>query len=181
MQGAIERARQALTGLNPDAVDRNTAVNFAAGNLSGMAGLLRTGDSLGKAIYCKGIPDYRRLELVSEDIVNAGSLFLAIASPFTGRFGATAQKPLPSAPTPRSFNPFLGKTSPEIDQMFKNKGFTTSGRDPMNGNGGYVNPRSGRSYHIDPKEYVNYREPNHVDVNRPRGYKGPFEKRKFPY
>jgi RHS repeat-associated protein len=78
-------------------------------------------------------------------------------------------------------NPFKDKSAKEIDQMFKDKGFRESGPDPLNGKGGYVDPKTGRSYHIDPKEYGKYREANHVDVNRPRGYKGPLDKKKLPY
>ena len=65
--------------------------------------------------------------------------------------------------------------------MFKDKGFEQRGSDPLNGKGGYVNPKTGRSYHIDPADYGKYREPNHVDVNRPRNYKGPLDKKKLPY
>ncbi|GEM_PF-2531202 len=77
-------------------------------------------------------------------------------------------------------NPFRGKSPSQLDKMFRNKGFEPRGPDPLGGKGGYVNPRSGRSYHIDPGgKYKKGCEPPHVDVNRPRGYKG-FPKRKFP-
>jgi RHS repeat-associated protein len=76
---------------------------------------------------------------------------------------------------------FKDKMAKEIDEMFTKKGFTKSGPDPAGGTGGYVNPKTGRSYHIDPKEWGKYREPNHVYVNRPRGYKGPLDKKKLPY
>jgi len=36
-------------------------------------------------------------------------------------------------------------------------------------------------YLLDPKDWGKYRVPNHVDVNRPRDYKGPLDKEKFPY
>ena len=78
-------------------------------------------------------------------------------------------------------NPFGDKTAEEIDEMFEKKGFIKSGKDPKNGQGGYTNPKTGRSHHIDPKEYGKYGEPNHVDVNRPRGYKGPLSKKKFSF
>ena len=87
------------------------------------------------------------------------------------------------------FNPFEGKSAPEIDQMFKAKGFDLEGGNPIKGYGGYVNPKTGRSYHIDPEEFGNFREPNHVDVNRSKNYKGmklkkkgmKLKKRKFKY
>ncbi len=78
-------------------------------------------------------------------------------------------------------NPFKGKTSDQIDDMFKKKGFELRGPNPKGGTGGYVNPKSGRSYHIDPKDWGKHRELNHVDVNRLRDYKGPLKKKKFPY
>ena len=74
-------------------------------------------------------------------------------------------------------NPFKGKAAAEIDEMFKAKGFQPRGTDPVNGFGGYVNPQTGRSYHIDPKNSFN--EPFHVDVNRLKTYNGPLEKKKY--
>ena len=61
--------------------------------------------------------------------------------------------------------------------MFRSKGFEPKGRNPVAGEGGYVNPNTGRSYHIDPAN--RFGEPPHVDVNRLRSYKGPLDKRKF--
>lgn len=78
----------------------------------------------------------------------------------------------------RAGNPFKGKTPQQIDKMFRDKGFSPRGPDPMGGKGGYVNPETGRSYHIDPGgTYKKGVEKPHVDVNRPRGSKLP--KRKF--
>lgn len=74
-------------------------------------------------------------------------------------------------------NPFVGKAPAEIDQMFKAKGFELRGPDPLNGKGGYVNPQTGRSYHID--EANSFGEPPHVDVNRLRTYDGPLAKKKY--
>ncbi|MDK9757033.1 hypothetical protein KIV40_16865 [Vibrio sp. D173a] len=78
-------------------------------------------------------------------------------------------------------NPFKDKTAKEIDEMFTDKGFEKRGPDPANGTGGYVNPKTGRSYHIDPKEWGKYPEPNHVDVNRLKSYDGALDKKKLPY
>ena len=74
-------------------------------------------------------------------------------------------------------NPFVNKTPKQINRMFVNKGFELRGPDPMSGIGGYVNPKNGRSYHIDFSNSFN--EPPHVDVNRLRGYNGNLGKRKF--
>ena len=65
--------------------------------------------------------------------------------------------------------------------MFTDKGFEKLGPDPANGTGGYVNPKTGRSYHIDPKEWGKYPEPNHVDINRLKSYNDTLDKKKLPY
>ncbi|MCL1482096.1 MULTISPECIES: RHS repeat-associated core domain-containing protein [unclassified Marinobacter] len=78
-------------------------------------------------------------------------------------------------------NPFKNKSAKEIDDMFTKKGFEKRGPDPAGGTGGYVNPKTGRSYHIDPKEWGKFPEPNHVDVNRAKSYKGSLDKKKLPF
>ncbi len=45
-------------------------------------------------------------------------------------------------------NPFKGKTFSQIDEMFKAKGFTTKGVDPLSGKGSYFSP-SGTRYYLD--------------------------------
>ncbi|WP_204723392.1 polymorphic toxin type 37 domain-containing protein, partial [Fastidiosibacter lacustris] len=76
-------------------------------------------------------------------------------------------------------NPFKDKSANEIDQMFRDKGFNPRGLDPLNGKGGYVNPKTDRSYHIDPGgKYKKGTEYPHVDVNRANGSKLP--KKKYP-
>jgi RHS repeat-associated protein len=64
-------------------------------------------------------------------------------------------------------NPFKGKSSAEIDQMLRNKGYQPKGPDPQAGRGSYVNPNTGRSYHID-SAHPAPKGP-HVGVSRPRG------------
>jgi RHS repeat-associated protein len=76
-------------------------------------------------------------------------------------------------------NPFKGKSAAQIDQMFRTKGFDPRGPSPITGKGGYVDPKNGRSYHIDPNN--SYGEPPHVDVNRLKDYNGPLGKKKYPY
>lgn len=78
-----------------------------------------------------------------------------------------------------TLNPFQGKTASEIDEMLRAKGYSPRGPDPVNGLGGYVNPRTGRSIHIDPAN--SFGEPPHVDINRLRDYKGLLPKRKYPF
>jgi hypothetical protein len=74
-------------------------------------------------------------------------------------------------------NPFKGKTAVQIEEMLQTKGFEMRGPDPLNGKGGYVNPKTGRSYHIDPKN--SFGEAPHVDVNRSKTYGGSLDKKKY--
>ena len=74
-------------------------------------------------------------------------------------------------------NPFKGKTPGQIDNMFRKKGFDPRGKNPRKGKGGYVNPKTGRSYHIDRRNKSG--EPPHVDVNRSKRYRGPLDKKKY--
>jgi len=65
-------------------------------------------------------------------------------------------------------NPFRGLSPTQIEQRFLNKGFVPKGPDPVQGLGGYVNPKSGYSYHIDlGGAYRKGIEMPHVDVNYP--------------
>jgi RHS repeat-associated protein len=66
-----------------------------------------------------------------------------------------------------TINPFKGKSAQQIDRMFREKGFEAKGADPANGKGGYVNPKTGRSYYIDEGgQYKKGFEAPHVDINR---------------
>lgn len=95
-----------------------------------------------------------------------------------GRFAKLFQKP-----GNLGANPFKGKTPTQIHKMLTDRKFRVSEKAPgsaIEGYGGYVHPKTGRSYHIDPPKFGRYREPGHVDVNRPKGYKGPLDKRRYP-
>ena len=48
----------------------------------------------------------------------------------------------------RTANPFKGKNPKQVEKMFQKKGFTKKGPDPASGRGTYVNPKTGRGYHI---------------------------------
>ena len=65
-------------------------------------------------------------------------------------------------------NPFKGKTAKQIADMLDKKGFSRSGPSPETGIGGWVNKKTGRSYHIDYgiNKHGIYIEPSHIDVNR---------------
>ena len=98
-----------------------------------------------------------------------------------GRFGRYGDDALRGLVGSGRSNPFVNKTAKEIDSLFRRRGFEPRGPDPVNGFGGYVNPRSGRSYHIDPRGFGRYSERNQVDVNRSKNYSGPLTKKKLPY
>ena len=75
-------------------------------------------------------------------------------------------------------NPFQGKNPSQIRDIFIGKGFVPRGPDPLNGKGGFVNPKTGKSSHIDPGGcFKKGFEPPHVDANFRRG-QGPSGKKK---
>lgn len=139
------------------------------GTLHGLGDPLRVGRGLGCAIYNEDENGYGRAAFVAADIGRAASLFAAMAGPFAGRVGAS--KGLGT-------NPFEGKTPPEIDSMFRRKGYTPMGPNPLNGEGTYVNPRNGRGYHVD--AYHPPPKPPHVGVHRTRGNRGTMGAREYP-
>ncbi len=54
-----------------------------------------------------------------------------------------------------------------LSDMFKKKGFESKGPDPVGGKGTFVNPKTGRPFHIDANHPPP--KPPHVGVGRPRG------------
>ncbi len=77
-------------------------------------------------------------------------------------------------------NPFKGKTASEIDSILRKKGFILKKFDPINGKGSYINPETGRMFWIDPgKQYKKGFESPHVDVHRPKYYRGKLLKKKL--
>jgi len=75
-------------------------------------------------------------------------------------------------------NPFKGKTSQEIVQMFLKKGYEPKGPNPAHGQGTFVNPATGRGYHID-GDHPAPKGP-HVGVPRPRGLRDSLPTRDYP-
>ena len=180
----IDYARLAYQGGVQD-WQRNGSINTIADLSRGVVDSLRVGSGVGNAIYDPNASGWQRAGNVANDALRAAAIAAIVARGATtavsalSRFGAPAAEI--EACAIRPFNPFKGKTAVEINDMLRKRGFTTSGSDPAGGPGGYINPKSGRSYHIDPKDWGRYREPNHVDVNRLKSYKGPIKKRKFDY
>lgn len=83
MDEKIELARQWYQP-DPHAVNWNTGVNFVANLSFGASDAFRVGSGTGYAIYCDDIPDYRRLELVADDVLRAGGIALVLAGPIRG-------------------------------------------------------------------------------------------------
>jgi hypothetical protein len=83
MDLGLRRIQNALLALNPDAVDRNTLINFAANNLYGMHDLLRVGRGVGGYLYgCGSDLDIFR------DIGRASNIALILAGGAKGVMGA---------------------------------------------------------------------------------------------
>ena len=89
----------------------------------------------------------------------------------SGAVGASASKGLGG-------NPFRGKSPQDIANMFTKKGYVPKGPDPVSVRGTYVNPTSGRAYHID----ANHLPPKgpHVGVGRPRNVRDLMPGRDYP-
>ena len=77
-------------------------------------------------------------------------------------------------------NPFRGKTPEQLDRLFRARGFEPKGVNPIGGEGAYVNPKTGRPYHIDAR-HPPPKGP-HVGVYRPRSErsKGLAKARDYP-
>jgi RHS repeat-associated protein len=100
----------------------------------------------------------------------------------TGAVGASAlTKVAPAAAAAKSLaaNPFTGKTAREIAEMLEKKGYVPRGPDPVAGRGTYVNPQTGRGYHID----ASHPPPKgpHVGAHRPRNLRDVLAPRDYPF
>jgi RHS repeat-associated protein len=75
-------------------------------------------------------------------------------------------------------NPFRGKTAQEVADMLTTKGYLPMGPDPLSGRGTFVNPATGRGYHID----ASHPPPKgpHVGVHRPRDLRDLMPPRDYP-
>lgn len=76
-------------------------------------------------------------------------------------------------------NPFQSKTPQQINKILRDKGFEPKGKNPVEGEGCYLHPKTGRKYYLDKGE--NYRkgqENPHVDVHNIDGSND--DKKKYP-
>src|SRR5690606_1925753 len=93
-------------------------------------------------------------------------------------------KSMPEGHMWTSGSPFKNKTAEELHQMFVDKGYKLKPENSdllMRGKGSNINPKNKRQYHIDTKYSGRYREPNHVDVSRPKCYEGKLSKYRVSY
>ena len=103
-------------------------------------------------------------------VVHGGAVLINTAKNIVNEKSSTPQQGGSESSSGGTGNPFKGKTPQQVDDRFKQKGFEPRGPNPVGGKGGYVNPKTGRSYHIDPGgKYKKGTEQPHVDVNRPKG------------
>jgi RHS repeat-associated protein len=97
-----------LLALNPDAVDRNTIINFVANNLYGMHDLLRVGRGVGSYLFddCGNGFD------VLKDVGRASTIALMLAGPAKGLAGALEAPGTAAAPRGSGYMPFDPEGNP---------------------------------------------------------------------
>lgn len=151
------------------------AGTMAGGAIAGAGDALRLGASTGEAIG-SGAGFEGHLKAAGEEAGRVGTFAAALA----GGAGALERAGVGAAEPAASNglgNPFKGKSPGQVDGMFRAKGFEPKDPDPVGGKGGYVNPETGRSYHIDPGgKYKKGAEAPHIDVNRSKGASLPKKK-----
>lgn len=92
----------------------------------------------------------------------------AVAGVVRGGFGAASKGAMGAGATKGlGGNPFKGKTPDQIQRMFQKKGFIKKGPNPGAGQGQFVNPRTGRGYHVDAAHGAP--KGPHVGTTRPKG------------
>lgn len=111
--------------------------------------------------------------VVASVALPAAAASAALAANSLRAFGASA-----AAGAGLGGNPFRGKTAMEVAGMFERKGYVARGPDPVGGRGTYVNPKSGRGYHIDAK-HPPPKGP-HVGAHRPRELRDTLPPRDYP-
>jgi RHS repeat-associated protein len=75
-------------------------------------------------------------------------------------------------------NPFKGKTAQDVADVLTRRGYVPKGPDPVAGFGTFVNPKTGRGYHIN----ASHAPPKgpHVGVHRPRDIRDRMDPRDYP-
>jgi RHS repeat-associated protein len=75
-------------------------------------------------------------------------------------------------------NPFKGKTAKGVSEMLERRGYVPRGPEPAAGRGTYLNPGTGRGYHIDASHPLP--KGPHVGVHRPRDMRDVLPPRDYP-
>src|SRR2546423_9733495 len=130
------------------------------------------------------------VQTFTSQIVSGGLITAGVSSPYANLVGGLTEIGIAAVPigivekvggvgqSARALsNPFKRKTPTQIIEMFRVKGFEPRGPNPMIGKDGYINPKTGRSYHIDSAN--SFGEAPHVDVNRLKTYDGLLDKKKY--
>ncbi|HMO81055.1 MAG TPA: RHS repeat-associated core domain-containing protein [Pyrinomonadaceae bacterium] len=170
LDGNIEYARLYYQGSDQKWV-QNGLVNTGADLSYGFSDMFRVGNGLGHALFAPDENAYGRAAFIAMDVARAAGLATLLG-------GAGSRIPIPSGNKGLGTNPFIGKSPAEIDRIFCQKGYVKKGPNPMHGDGTYVNPRSGRGYHIDANHPPP--KPPHVGVHRPRGKRKTMVPREYP-
>lgn len=84
---------------------------------------------------------------------------------------------VPLSRTLKGINPFKGKTVDQIENMLLKRGYKARGSNPKAGKGTYVDPKTGRTIHID--AHHKPPKPPHVGVYHNRTNRGKFPEREF--
>src|SRR5690606_8917391 len=131
------------------------------------------GYTLTAAIAAPVAVEFYSVALSNPSTVATATELAAEVAGVTG--GATLAK---SAAKSLAANPFKGKAAKEVAKMLEKKSYIPKGPDPAAGRGTYVNPKTGRSYHID----ANHPKPKgaHVGVHRPRDMRDTLNPRDYP-
>ena len=118
----------------------------------------------------------------TKEFIDTSNTILKVKNIAVKRFDISIKRNvLPKDHMWQNASPFKNKTAEELHQMFLEKGFLDIGKNPQSGLGSYLHPVNKRQYRIDPKNTGRYAEPSHVDISRPKQYKGPLTKKRFIY
>jgi hypothetical protein len=114
----LERLRKYLTGLDPDAVNANTVINYAANTYKGAADLLRVGRGFGNYYY--GRPCTVPADELFKDIGRASSIALLLAGPaaeLSGYLRAATQESGAAAAPATGGSVTAGSGGPALDAV----------------------------------------------------------------
>jgi RHS repeat-associated protein len=180
----IEGAGQSLKAAGDELNDGSAlgvladAVLGTVGDMvSGAGDTLRVGSATGEAIG-EGAGGEQIARSVAQDVGRGSALALAMAVPANGLVRGGAGAGATTSSQSLGANPFKGKSADSVAGMLERRGYIPRGSDPATGRGTYVNPRTGRGYHID----AGHGPPKgpHVGVHRPRGLRDTLPPRDYP-